>query len=170
MEDRTVTKRLTKNLIVGILMLAVALALVSTVAGYVASLRVGHIAYAVSALAALVVWLAGCLSLFLTMRASVPRVDGQGASVTALLLAMLLRIGLPLAAVVCLTQLGTQVGGESHVAWAARLREAGFFGLVVVHYLAALMIETALGARWLSRQDDFPSRPCHSHQAKAGSF
>ena len=167
-------KRLTKNLVLSILILAVTLAVVSGVAGYVTSQRVGQVAYAASALAAVVVWLAGSLGLLVTMHA-----PGNQASVTALLMAMLLRIGLPLGTVVILTQLGTQAGGDTPVGWVARLGEAGFFGLVVVHYLVALMIETVLSVRWLSRQSCFLQQPCHSLQeraleervrAKAGNF
>ena len=162
-------KRLTKNLVISILILAVTLAVVSGVAGYVTSQRVGQDAYAASVLAAVVVWLAGSLGLLVTMHAS-----GNQASVTALLMAMLLRIGLPLGTVVILTQLGTQAGGDTPVGWAARLGEAGFFGLVVVHYLVALMIETVLSVRWLSRQSRFLQQPFYSQQervqAKAGHF
>ena len=159
------------------------LAVVSGVAGYVTSQRVGQAAYAASALAAFVVWLAGSLSLLVTMRTTGISDHGNQAGVTALLMAMLLRIGLPLAAVVLLTQLGgdTQVGAgeDTQVAWAARLGEAGFFGFVVVHYLVALLVETFLSVRWLSRQGSISRQPCRSLQerarqerakAKAGSF
>lgn len=169
------SKRLTKNLIVSILLLAVVLAVVSGVAGYVVSQRVGHLAYVASGLAAFVVWLAGSLSLLFTLRA--PK---NQAGVTALLLAMLLRIGLPLVAVVLVTQLGSpfsadaQVGaGDAQVGWAAGFQDAGFFGLLVVHYLVALMVETIISVRWLSRQGRFSPQPCRPLQErvqqKAGS-
>jgi hypothetical protein len=176
-------KRLTENhlnlgdLALGMMMLAVALAMVSALAGYVAAQHVGQVAFAASALAAVVVWLAGSLSLLVTMRAP----DNQ-AGVTALLMAMLLRIGLPLAMVVLLTQSGSQfgaqsgsqfgaqsgsqVGGSAQMGWAAKLTEAGFFGLVVVHYLAALVIETFFGVRWISQRSSFSQQQCHSLQER----
>gem|GEM_PF-4929253 len=165
--------RQTQNLIVSILLLAGVLAVVSGVAGYVVSQRVGrqHLvgaAYAASGLAAFVVWLAGSLSLRFTLRA--PK---NQAGVTALLMAMLLRVGLPLAGVVLVTQLGSRAAGNAQVGWAARFTKAGFFGLVVVHYLVALMVETILSVRWLSQRDHFSPQPYlplqERSQQKAGN-
>lgn len=127
--------------------------MVSGVAGFVASQRVGQVAFAASALAAAVVWLAGGLGLLITTHALENQTGGNQAGVTAVLMAMLLRIGLPLGSVVLLAQLGTQWE------WGARFAEAGYFGLVVVHYLVALVIETVLSVRLLSRRD-CSSQPC----------
>ena len=145
--------------------------MVSGVAGYVASQRVGQVAFAASALAAAVVWLAGGLGLLVTTRALGNQTGGNQtgenqtgenqAGVTAVLMAMLLRIGLPLGSVVLLAQLGTQWE------WGARLAEAGYFGLVVVHYLVALVIETVLSVRLLSRQAPFLQPSHDSRQERA---
>ncbi len=179
-------KRLTKNLIVSILILAVTLVVVSPVAGYVASLRAGQVAYAASALAAFVVWVAGSLSLFVTMRATIDQgkgsrspKDGGLAGITGLLMAMLLRIGLPLVAVVLLTKLGalakldtlaklnSQAVEATPLGWLALLGKSGFYGLVVVHYLVALLVETVLSVRWLARQEGLSRQPYRSLQDRS---
>jgi hypothetical protein len=106
------------------------LAAVAAAAGAVAARRYGSGAYQASALAAALVWAAGSASLALIASAQTPT-----ARLNCILGAMLLRMALPLAAVVYFKSV-------SHP-----LLNDGLAGLIVVHYLAGLGVETLLAVR-----------------------
>jgi hypothetical protein len=113
-----------------IALLGFSLAAVAAVAGAVAAQRIGSGAYAASAIAALLIWIVGSASLALIAFAQTP-----AARLNCILAAMLIRMMLPLAAVVYFT--------SSHHPLASQ----GIAGLIVIHYLAGLSIETLLAVR-----------------------
>jgi hypothetical protein len=113
-----------------IALLALFLAAVSVAAGMVAARRFGNAAYLSSAVAAIVVWLAGAIALAVVAVSKSPR-----QRLNAVLLAMLIRMALPILAGVLLARS------------VSTLAAAGFAGLVVVHYLAGLALETWMSVR-----------------------
>lgn len=96
-----------------------------------AARRFGIGAYVVSATAAFVVWFAGSIALAIVAAARTP----QG-RVNAALLAMLIRLALPLGAIVFFSQ-SPELQLTSH----------GIVGLILVHYLAGLALETWMSVR-----------------------
>jgi hypothetical protein len=104
------------------------LAAVAAAAGAVATHRIGQSAYLASAMAALLIWIVGSASLALIASARTP-----AARLNCVLAAMLIRMALPLVAVVFFT---------NHP-----LAARGIAGLIVVHYLAGLALETLFAVR-----------------------
>jgi len=96
----------------------------------IAARRFGSAAYLSSAVAALVVWLAGAIALAIVAVSKSPY-----QRLNAVLLAMLVRMALPILAGVFLARS------------ISTLAAAGFAGLVVVHYLAGLALETWMSIR-----------------------
>jgi hypothetical protein len=113
-----------------IALLGLFLAAVSAAAGAVAAQRYGTAALQASALAAFLIWLVGGASLAIIASASAPM-----ARLNAALAAMLVRMSLPLVAVVYFTR-------ADHP-----LAAAGVVGLIMVHYLAGLVVETLMAVR-----------------------
>ena len=112
------------------------LAAVAAAAGAVATQRYGDGAYLASAIAAMLIWVVGAASLVLIASARTP--IGR---LNCILGAMLIRMGVPLAALV-------YFNSTDHP-----LLAFGIGGLIVVHYLAGLTIETLLAVRligWLN--------------------
>jgi hypothetical protein len=106
------------------------LAAVAAVAGAVAAHRFGPGAYAASMLAATLIWIAGSASLALLASARTP-----AARLNCILASILIRMALPLAAMVFFT--------STHHPLAAQ----GIAGLIVVHYIVGLCVETLLAVR-----------------------
>ena len=117
-----------------ILGLGACLAVVSLITA-LARPDLGANAFPLSGLAAAVVFTAGSLGMVLI---SIPVPPVQ--RVSSVLLAMLIRMSLPLG-VGFLLEYGP-----------ASARFQGIFGLIVVHYLAALLIETPLTVRMVNQQ------------------
>lgn len=113
-----------------IALLGLYLAVVALTAGALAARRYGSSAYEASAAAAVLIWAVGGASLAIIARART-----NAARLNAILLAMLLRMALPLAAMVYVMQTNPP------------LASAGLRGLIVVHYLAGLALETYLAVR-----------------------
>ncbi len=111
-------------------LLALFLAAVSAAAGAIAARRYGTLAFTASGVAALLIWIVGSASLAIL---AAPRT--AHARLNAALLAMLIRMALPLAALVYFTRSG------------GTLATHGIAGLIVVHYLAGLALETWLSVR-----------------------
>jgi hypothetical protein len=116
-----------------IALLGIFLAAVAAAAGAVAARQYGSGAYQASALAAVLIWVVASASLALIAAARTP-----AERLNCILLAMLLRMALPLAALVYLNSVGHP------------LLDDGIAGLLVVHYLAGLSIETLLAVRMVS--------------------
>ncbi len=114
--------------IVGVLMAVVAVA-----AGFVAARRFGPQAYQASALAAVVNWIAGGAALAIVGASAAQPWRVQGA-----LLAMLVRMAVPLSAIVFFTQ-------SRHP-----LTSHGVVILIAVHYLVGLLAETVMTVRLTS--------------------
>lgn len=133
--EQVIESRTLAKVTISILLLGIILAAVCWPAGYFATQRSGQPAFGASALAAGLVWVSGSLAMLIMLRSK-----SDLAGVTAVLAAMLIRISLPLCAAVLLARPGSELAG------------AGFLGLVVVHYLVALVVETALSLRWFSQQ------------------
>ena len=95
-----------------------------------AARQFGERAYQASAAAAILIWVVGSAGLLIL---AAPQ-TGAG-RLNAALLAMLVRMTVPLAVMVVLTR-------SNHP-----LMTAGLGGLIVVHYLAGLAIETQLALR-----------------------
>lgn len=100
-------------------------------------------AYWAGAVAFLVVGLAASLALVLTYLSATSNgnttaANGQGA-VSGVLLAMLVRMGLPLAVLVLLMQTKNP------------LMDAGLFGLLTMNYLIALPLETLLSLQYINK-------------------
>jgi hypothetical protein len=121
-----------------ILVLAVGLAIVSAIAGIVAGRRYGPSAYEASAIAAVLNWVAGSMALVVMVACRQPAARAQ-----RVLLAVAVRMALPLAALMYFFQV-------QHP-----LSAVGIGGLIVVHYLAGLVLETLLGIRLVA------SEACH---------
>jgi hypothetical protein len=113
-----------------IALLGLFLAAVSAAAGAVAARQFGTTAYQASALAAFLIWLVGAASLAIieSSRAPMTRLN-------AVLAAMFIRMALPMVAVVFFTR-------SDHP-----LAAAGVVGLIMVHYLAGLVVETLMAVR-----------------------
>ncbi|MEM8947051.1 MAG: hypothetical protein AAGD11_17895 [Planctomycetota bacterium] len=132
-----------------ILLLNLCLVAASTIGSAWVSRSVGSQAYVAGAAAAVVVGIAGSIALVLTYLycrqsdSSTSSSSSAGSSnVTGILLAMLVRMGLPLLVVMLLMQ-------TKHP-----LMQAGFFGLLTINYLVALPIETLLSLQFIN-----PSKP-----------
>jgi len=115
------------------LILTAALLAVFPAFAYFGYLRSGASGLTAAGVAGGVCWLAGLVSLML-----IGTFRGQQAAVNALLLAILVRTGLPLVVGLVLTE----QGGE--------LARAGVFGMILGYYLVALVVDTLLSVRLLS--------------------
>ena len=113
-----------------IAILGVFLAVVAAASGVVAARQYGIGAYAASAIAAGMIWSVG--SLWLVMIAATPTPQAR---VNAALLGMLIRMALPMAAIVYFSSSNHPLAAE------------GIVGLLVVQYLLALVVETLLNVR-----------------------
>jgi hypothetical protein len=116
-----------------ILVLGIALAAICVAAGVVASRRYGSAAYTASAVAALINWGAGSAAL-----ATIAVGRSQPWRTQSVLLAMIVRMVPVLAAAIWFTRSGSS------------LASSGVAGLIVVHYLAGLLIETLMSVRLAS--------------------
>ena len=135
-----------------LVILNASLALVSLLGSLWAARTAGPPAYWAGAVATVVVGVAASLALsvsFLQSRHTDASANASGA-VSGVLLAMIFRMGLPLAALIFARQ------------WSPSLVEAGFLGLLVLNYLFALPLETAMSLR-LSRRSS--SHESSSHES-----
>jgi hypothetical protein len=134
-----------------ILALGAALAVICVAAGAIASRRYGSTAYVASAVAALINWAAGAAAL-----ATIALGRSQPWRTQSVLLAMAVRLFPVMAAVM----------------WFMRssqpLAAAGVSGLIVVHYLGGLLIETLMSVRLAASEaaGDPAGRPSHLSVAK----
>ena len=119
-----------------ILMLNVCLALVSLLGSAWLVRTVGSQAYLAGAVATVVVGIAASLALLLSSLHS--RQAKADSGVSGILLAMLVRMGLPMAVLLGMQQLHSP------------LLEAGFTGLLVLNYLVALPVETLMSLTFQS--------------------
>ena len=127
-----------------ILMLNISLALVSLLGSAWVSRSVGSQAYLAGAVATIVVGVAASLALllsFLHSRQARAGNDAAGNGVSAVLLAMLIRMGLPMGVMLAMQQMHSP------------LLEAGFMGLLVLNYLVALPLETLMSLRFVLESD-----------------
>jgi len=116
--------------------LTLAVLVFSVPIAWVADARHGSWGLAATAVAGGVCWLGAVLALWITWQFS-----GAGpVAVQGVLLGMLFRMGLPLAAGVALTTSG------------GALAQAGVFGLILAFYLLTLPLETWLSVRLVSSQ------------------
>lgn len=116
-----------------IAILGLFLAAVAAVSGAVAARQYGTGAYLASAVSAAMIWAVGSLSLLIVALAPTP-----AARVNAALLGMLIRMGLPMLALMYFTKSNHSLAAE------------GIVGLLVVHYLLGLIVETLLSVRLTS--------------------
>lgn len=117
-----------------IAILGLFLAAVSAAAGIVTARRYGTGAYQASAVAAILVWLVGGISLAIVASAKT-----SAGRLNCALLAMLIRMTLPLAALLFFQSTNDPLLAD------------GIAGLIVVHYLAGLIVETLMSVRLASR-------------------
>ncbi|HYO24476.1 MAG TPA: hypothetical protein VEQ85_05955 [Lacipirellulaceae bacterium] len=136
-----------------IIALGLALACVSALAGMAGARRYGSVAYEASAIAALLNWAAGSMSLacIFLCRRTVQRAQ-------SVLLAMAVRMALPLAALAFLAR------------WQHPLVSGGLGGMIVIHYLAGLVLETIMGVRLVAAMGggDRSARDAAAVQSPAG--
>ncbi len=124
-----------------VLTLGCCLAVVAVVSALIVATKVGSAAYLASAVAALTVWIAGSLALVVAGIVQDPQ-----QRVSAILLGMLIRMGLPMIVGIGLGRPG------------GPLASGCVFGLIVVHYLVGLAIETPLLLRLLNREPNASSK------------
>lgn len=122
-----------RSFLLGSALLGFVLLLTAVAASLVVSKSHGASGVCAAFAAFAICWLSGSLALAITLITT----DGPQA-VSGMFLAMAVRTGLPLA----LGVTGSIVGGP--------LAEAGFFGLVLLHYLVGLLTETCLAVRIVS--------------------
>lgn len=101
--------------------------------GLVVAQQAGSDAYLAAGVAALTVWIAGGLAMAIAAMECPPE-----QKISLVLLAMAVRMALPMAVGVALGRPG------------GPLADASIFGMIVVHYLLALAIETPLLVRLLN--------------------
>lgn len=145
-----------KQILKYILMLNLCLALVSLLGSAWTAREVGSQAYLAGAVAMVVVGIAASLALLLSFlhsrQANASKADsdksvsgrgvsGSGNGVSGILLAMLIRMGLPMAVMLLMQQSNNP------------LLEAGFMGLLVLNYLVALPLETWMSLKFLRESD-----------------
>jgi len=120
-----------------LVMLNLCLALASLAGSAWVARTVGTQAYWAGALATMIVGLAASLALLLSFLQSLKSDNASDSAVSGVLLAMLIRMGLPLAAMVMMQQTQNPLLG------------AGFMGLLVLNYLVALPIETLMSLQFV---------------------
>jgi hypothetical protein len=114
-------------------------AALAAAAGVVAARRFGAAAYEAAAVGAMLNWIAGGSSIALVASART-----RNGRINAALGAMLLRMSLPMAAILYFTQ-------SEHP-----LAQAGVVGLITVLYLAGLAVETLLSVRIVAAAEQSP--------------
>ena len=119
-----------------VLLLGGCLTAIAVPTGIVVARHAGADAYFAAAVAALTVWVAGSLALAI---AAIPCPPEQ--KISLVLLAMAVRMALPMVVGVALGRPG------------GPLADASIFGMIVVHYLIGLAIETPLLLRLLNHPD-----------------
>lgn len=127
-----------------IFVLNLCLILVSLVGSAWLVRSVGSHAYLAAAVASGVVGIAGSLALLLSFLQSCK--PDQDRAVSGVLLAMIVRMGLPLAVMLAMQQLDSPLLG------------AGFMGLLVLNYLVALPLETLMSLQFLRERQSSPPR------------
>jgi len=127
-----------------IFVLNLCLLLVSLLGSAWSARTVGSHAYLAGAVATGVVGIAGSLALLLSFLQSCK--PNQEGAVSGVLLAMLIRMGLPLAVMVAMQQTNSPLLG------------AGFMGLLVLNYLVALPLETLMSLQFLRESSPPVSR------------
>jgi hypothetical protein len=133
-----------------IVLLNLCLALVTVLASAWQAQSVGSSAYQAGGLAMLVVGLAASLALLIAFFQSQFTEQSSGAShraVSAMLLGMLVRMGLPLGFMAVMTQTANP------------LLESGLLGLLVLNYLVALPLETFLSLQFVRSHQSSPASP-----------
>ena len=137
-------------------MLNLCLALASLAGSAWMARTAGSQAYVAGGVAMLVVGVAASLALLLSFLQSLQASHGQAANnqaannnaVSAVMLGMLIRMGLPLAAMVMMQQTKSPLIG------------AGFMGLLVLNYLVALPVETLMSLQFVRKSDaKVPTQP-----------
>ena len=127
-------------------MLNLCLSLASLAGSAWMSRTAGSQAYVAGAVAMLVVGLAASMALLLSFMQSLQKNSDN--AVSGVLLAMLIRMGLPLAAMVMMQQTKSPLIG------------AGFMGLLVLNYLVALPVETLMSLQFVRKSDaKVPTQP-----------
>ena len=130
-----------------ILVLSAVLAAVAAASAAWVGAQVGDANFLAIVVAAAVVWICFSAALLVAFFASCSSDNplastlGPMAAVHGMLIGVLLRTGLPLIAAVLLSR-------------NEQLASAGVFGLIVVHYLAALVVETPMSLRLIARPTD----------------
>ena len=122
-------------------LLGLVLAATCAAAGFIASRQYGAGAYQASAVAAALNWAAGALALAVMAWSS-----GKPWRLHGVLAAMGMRLALPMVALVYFSQS------------ASPLARHGVAGLVVVHYLVGLVVETLLSLQLAKAGDPIPPR------------
>lgn len=130
-----------------IAILGIFLAAVAVASGIVAARQYGNGAYLASAISALLIWSVGSLSLLIVALAPTPQ-----ARINAALLGMLIRMALPMVAIAYFSKSNHPLAAE------------GIVGLLVVHYLLGLIVETLLSVRMTSAMSNssLPAAPIAS--------
>jgi len=116
------------------------LVVLTALVGWVTAEEINQEIYFAGTLAVLVVWASASIALVVTVL-SIRGSSEQGNSnnsIVGILLAMLIRMGLPLLALLVIQHSG------------GSLYEAGFSGLLLCNYFLALALETMLSLKWLS--------------------
>ena len=113
------------------------LALVAAASASLLESKYGHGAYLASGISAGLIWVLGGASLAMIALAPSPH-----ARLNAALLGMMVRMSLPLVALLYFTTSG------------GSLAAAGITVFIVIHYLAGLILETLLAVRLLKRSAD----------------
>jgi hypothetical protein len=117
----------------GLLTLAVFVTLI--VAGWIACSRHGIAGLEAVLVAAGTCWISSVAALYLTEKLRL-----AGHIIPGVFAGMLLRLALPLATGIFLSE------------WGGALADAGVFGFIVVFYLVTLAVETALSVRLIQQQ------------------
>ena len=120
-----------------IAVLGACLALVAAASASLLASKYGDGAYLASGIAAGMIWVLGSASLAMIALAPSPH-----AQLNATLLGMMVRMSLPLVALLYFTASG------------GSLAAAGITVFIVIHYLAGLVVETLLAVRLLKRSDE----------------
>jgi hypothetical protein len=121
------------SVVAGIALVGCVLLVVATIASSVIWSRHGINGLLACLVAAGVCWISASVALVITAITT-----GGPQAVAGLFMSIAVRTGVPLGA----AALATAVGGP--------LAEAGLFGLIVIHYLAALAVETCFAASLVS--------------------
>jgi hypothetical protein len=122
-----------RSVVAGIALVGCVLLIVATITSSIIWSRHGANGLLACLVAAGVCWVSASAALLITAITA-----GGPQAVAGLFMSIAVRTGVPLGA----AALATTVGGP--------LADAGLFGLIVIHYLAALVVETAYAASMVS--------------------